>query len=256
MEKEEIKRLFSSLVVPAILVILLWLIKLAELGTGISFSMYGLEPQVFKGLRGILFSPLLHSDWKHLTSNSLPLLVLTWGLYYYYRNRAHLILISCWLVTGFWVWVFAADTGIHIGASGVVYSLATFHITSALLRREPRLMAFALLVIFLYGGMIWGIFPEFFPERNISWESHLLGGIAGIVLAFGFRFYGPQRKVYEWEDDDESPDGFSEIEPGEKSNEKPESNATIEKPDKNPNQPYIQNNTGSASDSINYKYRD
>jgi hypothetical protein len=85
-----------------------------------------------------------------------------------------------------------------------------------------------------------------------------LGGIAGIVLAFGFRFYGPQRKVYEWEDDDddESPDGFSEIEPGENSNEKPESNATIEKPDKNPNQPYIQNNTGSASDSINYKYRD
>jgi len=113
------------------------------------------------------------------------------------------IFFLCWLVTGLWVWIFAVDTGTHIGASGVVYALATFHFTGGLLRREPRMMAFSLLVVFLYGGLVWGISPDFFPGKNISWQSHLLGGVAGIVIAFAFRSEGPQKKVYEWDEDDE-----------------------------------------------------
>ena len=105
--------------------------------------------------------------------------------------------------SGLWVWIFARDTGIHIGASGVVYALATFHFMGGLLRREPRMMAFSLLVVFLYGGLVWGVIPDFYPGKNISWESHLLGGLAGIVLAFAYRGEGPQRKVYHWDESDE-----------------------------------------------------
>jgi len=194
------------MVFPGLLVLLLWLIKITEVAFHTSFADFGLEPQTVKGLRGIIFSPLLHADWAHLSSNSVPLFLLASALFYYYGRQATSIFILCWLVTGLWVWIFAADTGTHIGASGVVYALATFHFTSGILRREPRMMAFSMLVVFLYGGLVWGISPDFFPGKNISWQSHLLGGIAGIILAFGFRKEGPQRKTYQWENEEDDED--------------------------------------------------
>ena len=194
------------MVLPGLLVLLLWLIKITEVAFHTSFADFGLEPQTIKGLRGILFSPLLHADWAHLSSNSIPLFLLSSGLFYYYGKKAGTIFMLCWLVTGLWVWIFAADTGIHIGASGLVYALATFHFTGGILRREPRMMAFSMLVVFLYGSLVWGISPDFFPGKNISWQSHLMGGLAGILIAFGFRKDGPQRKTYVWEDEDEDED--------------------------------------------------
>jgi membrane associated rhomboid family serine protease len=194
-----------------------------------SLAGYGLLPQTLSGLRGILFSPLLHADWKHLSANSVPLFLLASGLFYYYGKKATTILILCWLVTGLWVWIFARDTGIHIGASGVVYALATFHFTGGLLRREPRMMAFSLLVVFLYGSMVWGVIPDFFPEKNISWQSHLLGGLAGILIAYAYRGEGPQKKIYQWDEDDE------EIEYLEEESQPSDSNSTANNDgDKNP----------------------
>lgn len=192
------------MIFPGLLVLVLWVIKIIEVSFQVSFADYGLVPQTLVGLRGILLSPLLHADWAHLSSNSVPLFLLSAALFYYYENKAPLILMLCWLITGIWVWIFAVDTGTHIGASGVVYALATFHFTGGILRREPRMMAFSLLVVFLYGSLVWGISPDFFPGKNISWESHLLGGLAGIVLAFAFRAEGPQKKIYQWEEDDEN----------------------------------------------------
>jgi membrane associated rhomboid family serine protease len=206
MDEEEKKRFYSSMVFPGLLVLLLWLIKITEVAFHTSFADFGLEPQTLKGLRGILFSPLLHADWAHLSSNSVPLFLLSSGLFYYYGKKAGTIFMLCWLVTGLWVWIFAADTGIHIGASGLVYALATFHFTGGILRREPRMMAFSMLVVFLYGSLVWGISPDFFPGKNISWQSHLMGGLAGILIAFGFRKDGPQRKTYVWEDEEEDED--------------------------------------------------
>jgi len=202
MDEVEKKRFFGSMIFPALLVILLWLIKLIEAGFNTSFSEYGLLPQSLIGLRGILFSPLLHGDWAHLAANSVPLFMLTAALFYYYGKKARSIFVLSWLVTGLWVWIFAYGAGIHIGASGVVYALATFHFTSGILRREPRMMAFSLLVVFLYGGLVWGIIPDFYPKKNISWESHLLGGLAGILLAWAYRNEGPQRKIYIWDEEE------------------------------------------------------
>jgi membrane associated rhomboid family serine protease len=206
MDKEEKQRFYGSMLFPAFMVLVMWLIKLIESGFNISFADYGLQPQTFTGLRGILFSPLLHANWAHLSANTVPFFVLTAGLFYYYQKKAFTIFILSWLVTGLWVWIFAKDTGIHIGASGVVYALATFHFTSGILRREPRMMAFSMLVVFLYGGLVWGVIPDFFPDKNISWQSHLLGGVAGILLAFAYRDEGPQRKDYQWDDDDDDDD--------------------------------------------------
>lgn len=102
-------------------------------------------------------------------------------------------------MVGIWVWV-GGRSGYHIGASGLVYGLASFLFFSGVIRNDIRLLAISLLVVFLYGSMIWGIFP-IFPQ--VSWESHMLGGISGLVLAIYYRKYGPQKKVYEWELEEE-----------------------------------------------------
>jgi membrane associated rhomboid family serine protease len=219
MEEEEKRRFYGSMIFPGLLVLVLWLVKIIEVSFQTSFAEYGLLPQTLRGLRGILFSPLLHADWKHLSANSVPLFLLTAGLVYYYGKKARSIFILCWLVTGLWVWIFANDTGTHIGASGVVYALATFHFMGGVLRREPRMMAFSLLVVFLYGGLVWGVIPDFYPEKNISWESHLLGGLAGIVIAIAYRGDGPQRKIYHWDEDEEDMEYIEE-----------ETDVSVEKP--------------------------
>lgn len=203
METTEKNRLIKSLVFPIILLTLLWTIFIVETLMKADFSYLGLLPQNISGLKGILFSPLLHGSYAHLSANSVPLFVLLAGLFYYYGKSGFGILAWVWIITGFWVWSFAKDTGYHIGASGIVYALAAFHFTGGLLRKEPRLMAFALLVVFLYGGLIWGAIPDFLPEKNISWESHLMGLLAGVIIAVFYRNSGPQKIEHKWDDDED-----------------------------------------------------
>jgi membrane associated rhomboid family serine protease len=193
---------YISLYIPIFLVLLAWLVKFYEFSFNADLSFLGIYPLSVKGLPGLVLSPFLHGDFNHLIANTIPLFVLGWALFYYYRSSALNILIIGWLVTGLWVWLFARES-YHIGASGIIYFLASFHFLSGIIRRNSRLVAFSMLVIFLYGGMFWGVFPDFFPHRNVSWESHLMGAVAGVVLAISYRDKGPSDDVYVWDDDDD-----------------------------------------------------
>lgn len=201
--KTDHRQLFTSFIIPFLFVLLLWVIKGAEEFFHISFAPYGLWPLKPVGLIGILTCPLLHADLAHLFANSVPLLILGSLLFYFYRSTAWQIVALLWLVTGLWVWVLSRTDGVHIGASGLVYGIASFLFFSGIIRRDPTTMVITLLVAFLYGGMIWGIFPELFPRERISWESHLMGLLCGLVLAWFYKGSGPARKRYRWEDEDE-----------------------------------------------------
>jgi membrane associated rhomboid family serine protease len=198
----EKNRLLRSIVIPLAFVLLMWLVKSVEMFFDFDFHRYGIFPLTLKGLRGVVFSPFIHGDLNHLLNNSIPILVLGSALFYFYREVAKTVLILSVVITGLWVWVFAREAW-HIGASGVVYSLAAFLFISGVIRRHPRLMAISLLVAFLYGSMVWGIFPI---KERVSWESHLMGMLSGLILAAHFRQYGPQRKKYEWELEPEEED--------------------------------------------------
>jgi len=198
----EEKKMMHSMVIPFILVFLMWTVRIIQTIGGFDFSFLGVYPLKWQSLHGIITTPFVHGDFSHLLANSVPLIILGSALFYFYKDMAIRILLVIWLFSGFWVWI-AARPAYHIGASGIVYGLAAFILVSGIIRRHTGLMALALVVVFLYGSLIWGIFPEFFPERNISWEAHLFGMIAGIVLAFYYRKEGPQRKIYEWELEEE-----------------------------------------------------
>jgi len=188
---------------PLAFIILLWLIKAADILWDMGMNEYGLYPLKVKGLLGIITAPLLHSGFSHLFANTVPLLVLGSLLFYFYRPLAWQVFFLIWLITGIWVWVLARGNAPHIGASGIVYGLASFLILSGIIRREQRLMIITLLVTFLYGSLLWGLFPQFFPKEHISWESHLMGLLSGALLAIWYRKSGPQKKIYEWNEEEE-----------------------------------------------------
>jgi len=192
LEQEVDKRAFrTSIILSCWLTVLFWMIKLFETATGLEFTRAGIYPLHLKGIPGILFSPFIHSDWKHLIANTGPFLFLTFSLFYFYRKKATEIYLTIWILSGLMVWL-AAREAWHIGASGIIYGLASFLFFSGVIRNDARLLTIAVIVAFLYGGMIWGVLPL---KPEISWEGHLWGGIAGIVLAFIFRKEGPESPI-------------------------------------------------------------
>lgn len=187
--KEELRKIIASFKVSLFFVAIMWGIKIVEVILNISFSSYGVLPRETSGLKGILFSPFIHGDFYHLFDNSIPLLALGTLLFYFYRKIAWEASLLILLMSGFWLWIIGRSS-YHIGASGFIYGLAAFLFFSGIFRRNGRLLTISLLVVFLYGSLIWGIFPI---EQHISWEGHLTGGVAGAVIAWFYRKQGPAK---------------------------------------------------------------
>jgi len=129
-----------------------------------------------------LTAPLIHADWGHLISNSIPFFVVSTMIMYFYRSVAIKSMIMIYILTGFAVWILAKQV-FHIGASGVVYGLVAFIFGSGIFRRNLKSIVLALIVTLLYSGMVVG----FLPKEGISWESHLYGALVGIFTSFFYK---------------------------------------------------------------------
>lgn len=202
------KSIFSHnfISIPVLSVVLIWLIYYLEIKFEINFNRYGIYPQTLTGLRGIIFSPFLHSSIEHLFSNSIPLLVMLASLYYFYEGIATKVLLWGIFLTGLLTWSFARPS-YHIGASGVVYFLVSFIFFSGVFRKYYRLAAVSLIVVFLYGSTVWYIFPV---EEKISWEGHLSGFLIGFIFAFIFKKNGPQPEKFVFSHNPEFDELFDE----------------------------------------------
>ena len=208
------KKLLLSIIIPGIFVFFMWMVKIIEVLYEIDLSEFGIYPLTTRGLAGIVFSPFIHSDFNHLFNNSLPLFFLASALFYFYSEVALKVFGWTYFLTGLLVWL-AGREAWHIGASGLVYGLASFLFFSGIIRKHFRLIALSLLIVFLYGSMVWGIFPGMY--KNVSWESHMLGFVSGVILSIWYRKEGPQQPVYEWmnEEEDGESDETEELETGE-----------------------------------------
>ena len=180
---EQKRRILDSISIPLRFILLIWAIHFFQIVSGMNFGKYGIFPRELFGLRGIVFSPLIHSDLHHLISNSAPIFFLSVMIVYFYPRIATRSMLMIYLLTGLAVWIFGRRV-FHIGASGVVYGLVSFVFWMGLFRRSIKSIILALIVTVLYSGYFLGILPN---QEGISWESHLLGGVVGIFVANWFK---------------------------------------------------------------------
>ena len=173
-------RLKYALFFAVLVLALIWGVWLWEISLHKDFSRWGILPRTLSGLKGIILAPLVHANLKHLYSNSIPLFVLTFSLFYFHPARALKILLVSWISTGTIVWLIARPA-YHIGASGVVYALTAFHFFYGIISARKEMLAISLIVVFLYGSAIWGMLPSL--AFDVSWESHAAGYFTGLIIA-------------------------------------------------------------------------
>lgn len=190
---KDLKKILNSTLIPAIWVLFMWVIHigiwLLNAKEEAVLSM-GLHTQHSNGLLGILTAPFLHGDWKHLISNSAPFFILGTGIIYFYKKSALKVFLFSWVLPNFLVWALVSPS-YHIGASGMVYAFAFFLFFSGVFRKERRSLVLSLLVSFGYGSIVWGVLPI---QEGVSWQSHLLGAVIGILMAWFFRNEGDLKK--------------------------------------------------------------
>ncbi len=172
---------FGSSVVPFRLVLLMWLSFSIEFFYGIDFGFLGIMPRSIGGLIGIFTAPIIHGDLAHLISNTLPLLFLGSVLFFFYERIGRVVFFRCYFYTNILVWLLSPRASYHIGASGLIYGLSAFLIFFGLLRQDFVSFLISIGIIFIYGGIFYGILPT---DPHISWESHLAGALVGAVTAF------------------------------------------------------------------------
>ena len=193
-------KLYASFFYPSLFILLLWTIKLFEEAFRVNLAWYGLYPRTVHGLLGIFTAPLLHANFSHLMSNTIPLLILGSIIVFFYRSIAFPVFFWVYFMTGIWVWAAGRDS-YHIGASGIIYGFISFLFFSGVFRKDTRLLALSLFVVFVYGSTVWGMLPL---NNGISWESHLLGALAGVITSYNFRKEGPQPRKYDLGDEEEN----------------------------------------------------
>lgn len=195
---------FSNEVIlyPILMVLAMWIVFWAEIRFNWDFNFLGIYPRKVTGLSGIILGPFIHSNLEHLFNNSVPLLVLSTALFYFYRNIRWKVLIFGLLISGLITWLIGRPA-LHIGASGVVYVLAAFLFFKGIFSKQYQLTALSFVVVFLYGGLLWYVLPI---DPQISWEGHLSGFGVGLIMAMIFKEVPVENKKYEWEREDYKPE--------------------------------------------------
>ena len=200
------KRLLESVKLAAWPVGVIWLIHIIQQLGHFHWGRFGVFPREADGIPGIFLAPLLHGDFQHLLSNSVPLFFLTAMILFFYRRVAVVSFVMLYFITGLLVWLFARQV-YHIGASGVVYAMVSFIFWNGIFRRNLKSIVLALVVTVMYSGYFAGIVPG---REGISWESHLLGAMTGVVVSFVLRRnIEPDEIEHDpWENDDYTPKDY------------------------------------------------
>jgi membrane associated rhomboid family serine protease len=200
------KKLLESVRIAAVPVAVIWVIHIIKTLGHYQWGRFGIFPREVDGIAGIFLAPFIHGDFQHLLSNSVPLFFMTALIIFFYPRVANISLLLLYVITGVLVWLFGRQV-YHIGASGVVYAMISFVFWNGVFRRNMKSIVLALVIIVMYSGYFAGIVPG---QKGISWESHLLGAINGILVSFIFRNQIEPDEIEHdpWEGEDYTPKDY------------------------------------------------
>ncbi|NED97543.1 rhomboid family intramembrane serine protease [Phytoactinopolyspora alkaliphila] len=168
------------------MIALMWGQEIVDQLPGVDLDQYGIRPRSAEGLAGIVSAPFLHGGFDHLIANTGAFLVLG-SLIALTTRKFWPVTIGVALLGGLGTWLVAAANTNHIGASGLVYGFAAFLVAWGVLTRRLLSLVVSILVVVMYGGIVVGVLPG---QPGISWQGHLFGALAGVVMAFVLRRKG------------------------------------------------------------------
>lgn len=183
-----------------VFVALLYLVEALDQVGGNRLDRNGIRPLETDGLWGVLFAPLLHANWGHLLANTGPALVLGFLLTLLGMSRFVLATAIVWIVGGLGTWLIgnvgsSCGPTNHIGASGLIFGWLAFLVVFGWFIRSVWQILVGVVVLFLYGGILWGAVPVLNVCGGVSWQGHLCGALAGVLAAY--LLSGPERKARE-----------------------------------------------------------
>jgi membrane associated rhomboid family serine protease len=179
--KELVKELKSQINIISTFIAIFWIIEIVnQIFFGDRLDYFGIIPRNIVGLRGIILAPFLHADFAHLIANTIPFAILAWFVMLQNTDDFFIVSFYSMMVSGIGVWLFAQPNSITVGASGLIFGYLGFLMLRGYFQKKPASIAVSLIVIFLYGGMIWGVLPY---NPHVSWLGHLFGFIGGILAA-------------------------------------------------------------------------
>ena len=160
----------------------IWLLEMVDqlLFRG-ALDNFGVWPRTAVGLWGILLAPVLHAGFGHVMANTVPFVVLGWFVLVRRLRDFVIVSIITVIVSGLGIWLIAPSNTVHLGASGLIFGYFGYLLLRGYFERSLASIFWSILVLFLYGGMIWGVLPQ---QVGISWQSHLFGFIGGGLAAY------------------------------------------------------------------------
>lgn len=128
---------------------------------------------------GIVTMPFLHDGFGHLISNTIPFLVLGSIVAASGLDRFFTVAAIVTVTSGVGVWLLGPDGTVHIGASALVFGFLTYLLARGFFEHRVTYLLVGVVVLFLYGGVLWGLLPR----PGISWQGHLFGALGGLAAA-------------------------------------------------------------------------
>ncbi|MCP5095116.1 MAG: rhomboid family intramembrane serine protease [Chloroflexi bacterium] len=178
--KDDLK---SQIIILGGFLLILWALEIIDwlIFRG-GLDSFGIRPRTVAGIWGIFFAPLLHGNFQHLATNSVPFLVLGWLILTTRQVKSFLgISLTIVVISGLGTWLIGPRNSVHLGASGLIFGYLAFLLLIGYFERSFRSIALAVVVFFLYGGLIWGVLPL---VQGVSWQAHLFGFIGGGIAAY------------------------------------------------------------------------
>ncbi|MFN2497211.1 MAG: rhomboid family intramembrane serine protease [Pseudonocardiaceae bacterium] len=157
----------------------LYLTEAVDTVLGGALDREGIQPRRLDGLDGVLWAPMLHGDWQHLVTNTVPVLVLGFLALAGGIGQFIAVTATVWIVGGLGTWL-VAQGGTHLGASILVFGWLMFLLARGFFARSPGQVLLAVVLFMLWGGVLWGVLPG---TPGISWEGHLFGALGGLLAA-------------------------------------------------------------------------
>jgi membrane associated rhomboid family serine protease len=170
-----------ALLIMLLLLAGMWVLEFFDQLSGNELDQLGIHAQEIDGMPEIFTAPFLHAGWDHLISNSLPFLVL--GFLVLLGGLARWLVSSLIIIvmSGLTAWFLTPPQTIVLGASGLIFGWLTYLLARGIWSRRPAQVVVAVLVLLVYGGLIWGVFPS---SPGVSWQAHLGGAVGGVLAAW------------------------------------------------------------------------